>query len=401
MPAIYPFSAWRYNPRRITDLATVVSPPYDVVSASDREKLGKRSPYHFAHIILPDGPEAEKYHRAAAYLDRWIDENILNWDEHPAIYILEQTFDIQDQTYRRTGIVCEIALEPMGTGILPHEETIPKHVTDRFRLMTATRANTGQIFMSYQDDSRAVETLHAACRSEPPEMDFTLDDVRYRVWAIRSASNIHHLQTVLGRTPAIIADGHHRYQTALRYFREHPDIKGSDRVMVTLVNANDPGMQVLPTHRIINSDLAPQIVIERLRTVMPVEPVSDISEATAFLKHDATRVGLVYGPSQQAWVLTPKPSSDDLDVTIFHHTVLPQGFQLDTTTPEGLAHISYLRGTSDPMDFIRQGDFTWLGLIRPPSLSQVFEMAGRRRTMPQKSTYFFPKVYSGFLFRRF
>ncbi len=401
MPRIHPFPAWHYNPERIGDLGKVISPPYDVISPSDRSVLAESSPHHFVHLILPEGSEDEKYQKAAAVLEQWTNTGTLIQDRKPAIYILEQTFKVQGEVRRRTGIVCELELEPLGTGVLAHEKTIPKHVTDRYRLLAATHANTGQIFMSYQDDNREVEKVCAAYDRQKPEMDFTIDEVRYRIRAIRDRKEIYRIQSVLKRTPAIIADGHHRYQTALQYFQDYPKQPGSDRVMVTLVNAADPGMQVLPTHRIIASKREPDEVLKHLKPIMHIETLNNVSEAVAILSRDKQSFGLCYGPGRQSWLLTPRTVSTELDVVVFHQAVLPAGFGLDTRTEEGLARLTYLRGTSDPRDFLVTEKFKWLGLIRPPTLEQVFQLAGRRQMMPQKSTYFFPKVYSGFLFRRF
>jgi len=403
VPKIYPFRAWYYNPEKIADLSQVVSPPYDVISKDDQSKLYDCSTYNFSRIILTKETGDERYPVAASTLDQWVNEAVVIQDLYPAIYLIEQTYLLDGTEIIRTGIISECELEPLGEGIFPHEQTMEKHIEDRFRLMEETQTNTGQIFMSYSDEDRVIESIWEELKDTPSWQNCRTDDgVNVRMWAIRDSNKVHTIQMTLNNSKAIIADGHHRYKTALRYQNEHKDVNGSNRVMVTLVNSYNPGMLVLPTHRIINDvHSSPEENLSRISTKFEIQKVDKVEDALEILSGDRIQFGLVHKPSNQGWVLTYIDKSVQLDVIVFHDLVLKVGFDLDTTKSEDISHFSYLRGTSSPIEFIENEKFEWLGLVKPPTLKQIFDIAESGGVMPQKSTYFYPKMYSGILFRKF
>ena len=257
--------------------------------------------------------------------------------------------------------------------------------------------------MSYQDENRVVESIWEALKDHQPWQSCQTDDgVNVRLWAIRDTGQIHDIQEALSKSKAIIADGHHRYKTALQYQDKHPEVEGSDRVMVTLVNSNNPGMQVLPTHRIIKDVKdTPEDILLRIEKHFDIYKVDKLEDTLGILNSDKIQFGLIHKPSNQGWILTAIDQAEQCDVSVFHDSVLKTGFRLDTTRPEDQGHISYLCGTSSPKEYIENEEFEWLGLVKPPTINQIFDIAESGSVMPQKSTYFYPKMFSGILFRRF
>ncbi len=403
MPNIHPFKAWTYNQDKIPSLNDVVSPPYDVISPEDQEALYNLSEHNFVRLILTKEKGEKRYSTATTTLDQWMNDGVVIQDEEEAIYFIEQSYSVDGSRVTRTGIIAELEIQPLGEGILPHEQTIEKHIDDRYKLMESTRTNLGQIFMSYRDRSRTVESIHGDLENETPFMTCTTNDgVDVNVWALRDKIRIKEIQEMLKNTNAIIADGHHRYKTAYRYSREYPNLPGSNRVMVTLVNAYNPGMQVLPTHRILNGvNKQSADVLANLEEDFSMSECRDMMEPLSILDSNAMQFGLVNQDENKAWIFTYKGEGDLLDVAVLHDVLLKKGFNLDTTRQEDLKHFSYLRGTASPEKFIQEESFEWLMLVKPPILDQIFDIAEDGGVMPQKSTFFYPKMYSGIVFRKF
>ncbi len=402
MPQLHPFSAWHYNPDKISNLDAVISPPYDVISKEDQAALYDKSEYNFCRIILPKERGSNRYKAAVRTLWKWIDNSILVQDSHPALYLMEQSFLMDDKPVIRTGIIGELALEELGENILPHEQTIEKHIDDRYRLMEATQTNSGQIFMCYRDPNCVLENLADQIKRNKPVITCkTDDDVKMAIWPVADRMIIRQIQHVIQQSKAIIADGHHRYKTALKYMHSNRSLPGSDRVMVTLVNAYNPGMQVLPTHRIIHDSVAPEDLLKQISSHFRIRNNVSLDEMLSVIKKDEIVFGLYNKHAETAWILEYSGDTSSLDIEVFHEMVLKQGFGMDTSTADGLSKLSYLRGTSSPAEFIASEDFKWLGLIKPPNLNEIFSWAEDGRVMPQKSTYFYPKIYSGLLLRSF
>ena len=251
MPNIYPFKGWRFNTNIVKDISQVIVPPYDVINDADQAELYDRSPYNYVRIILNRSAGKERYSKAAKTFSDWKKNEILIQDTDPSVYLLCQSFYQDDLQIERTGFITKLKITKLGGEVLPHEQTISKHINDRYNLMKATKANTGQIFMSYRDHTRTVDSILGSYKNEIPLIDTVLDGIHYRLWRLADERHINTIQNVVAGTKAIIADGHHRYKTAYQYAQDHPEINGSDRVMVTMVNAYNDGMHVLPTHRIV------------------------------------------------------------------------------------------------------------------------------------------------------
>ncbi|MFH1850935.1 MAG: DUF1015 domain-containing protein [Candidatus Neomarinimicrobiota bacterium] len=406
MPEIYPFRGWYYNQSLINDLSSVVTPPYDNIAAEDEQNYRDASEFNFIHLILNDAPGEARYPAAARVLADWTTRNILVRDETPALYLLAQTCRRDGREVTRTGVIAELQLEELGTGVLPHERTFPKHILDRYRLMETTSANLGQIFMSYRDPQRALGQVAAEQAGITPMLDFYLDNIHFQVWRITDLGAIDRIQTAVRRGPAIIADGHHRYKTALQFYHDHPNMAGADRVMVTLVNAYDPGMEILPIHRLVKEVTLPparlrQELAERFR-LTEFDSVANLADALETPATGQTRIGLHDCRNGASLLLERSAAPDTLDAVVLHGQILHDLLGIETGDSSAPDQVTYLRGTAilDHMD--RHGrDYDLVALLRTPDLDLVFRLAEQGRVMPQKTTFFFPKVYSGLIIRRF
>ena len=410
MPKIYPFKGWRFNPDIIKDISEVIAPPYDVINDADQSTLYERSPYNYVRIILNRSAGIERYSQAAKTFSEWKKNEILIQDPNPSVYLLCQSFLQGEQKIERTGFITKLRITKLGGEVLPHEQTISKHINDRYNLMKATKANTGQIFMSYRDKTRTVESILRSYKDEIPLVDTILDGIQYRLWSLIDDSQINAIRDVLSGTKVIIADGHHRYKTAYQYAHDHPEINGSNRVMVTLVNAYNDGMQVLPTHRIIRGKIIDdEQFIEKIKGQFDIEKKSsaqdllnemDQRRSSSIINLGVlTRIGNAYLLSYKGednWSHDLSSASLALDVNALHRLILKPACGIDTLNQNDLGHLDYFRGNEPPLEMVKSiSDYDFIFFVNPPNLDQIFDVAEAGETMPQKSTYFYPKVYSG------
>ena len=410
MPKIHPFKGWRFNTNIVGDISQVIAPPYDVINDADQAALYDRSPYNYVRIILNRSAGMERYSKAAKTFSEWKKNEILVQDTDSSIYLLCQSFRQDEQQIERTGLITKMKVTKLGGDVLPHERTISKHINDRYNLMKATKANTGQIFMSYRDQKRTVESILGSYKDEIPLIDAVLDGIRYRLWRLTDEGQINTIQDVLAGTKAIIADGHHRYKTAYQYAQDHPEINGSDRVMVTLVNAYNDGMHVLPTHRIVyGKPIDDDQFIKKIKGRFDIEKKPSAAELLSEMDQcrasdtinlgALTRVGNAYLISykgEENWSSDLSTASQALDVNVLHQLILKPACRIDTRNQHDLEHLAYVRGNEPPLEMIKNAsDYDFIFFVNPPDLDQIFEVAETGETMPQKSTYFYPKIYSG------
>jgi len=410
LPKIHPFKGWRFNTNMVGDISQVIAPPYDVINDADQAALYDRSPYNYVRIILNRSAGMERYSKAAKTFSEWKKNDILKQDTDSSIYLLCQSFRQDEQQIERTGLITKMKVTKLGGDVLPHERTISKHINDRYNLMKATKANTGQIFMSYRDQKRTVESILGSYKDEIPLIDAVLDGIRYRLWRLTDEGQINTIQDVLAGTKAIIADGHHRYKTAYQYAQDHPEINGSDRVMVTLVNAYNDGMHVLPTHRIVyGKPIDDDQFIKKIKGRFDIEKKPSAAELLSEMDQcrasdtinlgALTRVGNAYLISykgEENWSSDLSTASQALDVNVLHQLILKPACRIDTRNQHDLEHLAYVRGNEPPLEMIKNAsDYDFIFFVNPPDLDQIFEVAETGETMPQKSTYFYPKIYSG------
>jgi uncharacterized protein (DUF1015 family) len=421
VPEIFPFHGWYYNPEQVPELSAVLSPPYDVISREEQERLMRRSPYNFVRIVLNPAAGEERYHQAAQILEEWRKEGIVIRDSDPALYLMAQTYRTGEESVTRTGIITELQLEELGRGILPHERTMEAHIADRYRLMAATHTNPGQIFMCYRDPSRLVDqALAPIFRTAPWLTAERGEGGHYRLWRITDEQTVATIRQVLRDSKVIIADGHHRYRTALRYWQDHPEEPGAERVMVTLVNAYDPGLQILPTHRLVRDcPLDLEVLEARLATIFRVETYPALPDLIRELEtadsRGTIRLGMYHRPSGACWLLALQDTDRldrvfpghtrefrHFDVNVLHALILEPIFGLDVRQLQDQRRLDFLRGQHAVLgELMDRTNYSVAFLVRPPDLEAVFAMAEAGEILPQKSTYFYPKIDSGLVYRCF
>ncbi|MGB9919425.1 MAG: DUF1015 domain-containing protein [Moorellales bacterium] len=413
MARIRPFRALRYNLARIPDLASVISPPYDVISTEQQKYYYQAHPNNVIRLELgealpDDGPDYNRYTRARAYLEGWLKDGILIQEARPGFYLCQDEFRWGGTVYRRTGLVVALAAVPYAEGgVLPHEDTLPRAKSDRFQLVVSCRANFSPIFGLYKDSSGEIAArLRPYLDREPLAEATTLEKVTHRIWPVDGDEDVEYLcRQFAGRT-VYIADGHHRYETACRVAEELGEKYGY--VLATLVEMEDPGLVVLPTHRLLRDlgvvrweALPPGF--ER-QTYIYTQLLESPDPLEDFLKILADR-GRQRGPSfgfyagqDRVELVTPaenRYSEVQPDVAVLHDLVLRPVFGL---TPERITDGRYVAYTRDPGEAwreVRSGRYQIAVLLNPPSLKQIAAVADLGGRMPQKSTYFWPKLPAG------
>jgi len=436
MATIRPFKGIRYNPEKIDDLSTVISQPYDRVRHGLQDKYYDLSPYNVVRIIkgkeqAGDGEESNVYTRARDAYQSWLREGVLVREQSPALYVLHQTFTLPDGSTRtRRGLIAALELSRFDEGVvLPHERTHSGPKVDRLNLMRATATNFGHIFMLYPGDR--INELLAGAIKEPAlslsrgQPGFELHelfehDVVQQFWPVTDPQVIAAVvEEMAPRRNLIIADGHHRYETALNYRDEmrakHPDAPsnaGFNYRMVTLVSMEDPGLVILPTHRLIHSygRMSGPEALERAQEkgYFKVTPVADrvaLEAALAEAEPSHPRFGFYDGAyatltlRDQAVLasLLPDRSSDWrlLDVSVLHELFIERVLEIDKAAVERKENIEYLRDPQMGYDAVDKGEAQFLLVMNPTRMEQVRACTGAGEKMPQKSTDFYPKVISG------
>lgn len=427
MSLVNPFRARIYGRTAGSDLTSLVAPPYDVVSPAKRAELIQRDPHNVVLLELPDGPldaalPGNRYENGRATWQEWYAEGTLVDDESPAIYVVEQAWIQDGKPVRRRGFVAAVKLHPFAEGVvLPHERTLPKALSDRLELTRATAANLSQVFCLFSDPAGATDAIFDAVIAGVPMFTATDDDgVACRQWAVRDPETIDAIAHLTGSGALFIADGHHRYTTALAYRDERraedaaaglaPLDPAYDYVMATLVNMDDPELVVLPTHRLARAAgefdsgafweaMAEHFVLSEPAGEATAAPESP--DRAAFLVRTAdgtTRFARLRDDVDPALVI-----SDDhtdawkrLDVTVLQEMVLRPLLGITPDEPATLERLSFAKDAHEALK-VEGADVAFI--LNATRMAQLRTVALAGETMPQKSTYFYPKMISGLLFR--
>ena len=424
MAKIAPFKGIRYNPKKIKDMSAVVTPPYDVIDDAAQKMYYEKNPYNIIRLELgyqfPDDSEKDnRYTRAATTYQTWLEKEILIREAREALYLYEQEFSINAVNYRRTGLFARVKLEDFADGkILPHEETLVKPKADRLDLMSECAANFSPVFVFYVDPQMKLSQDLQEIKNRHPEIALT-DDLgeQHRVWALTDPTLHQKITSTLENQILYIADGHHRYETALEYYRRNKDKHpGSSYVLMYLVNACDPGMVVLPTHRIIHSlpdfdlsgfqkRLEEYFLVEKINDTQPEDLVGILNKQqemgkTAFImgtREPALYLLVLRDPSN-VQVLSPDKSSAwcSLDAAVLQIMVFQKILNL---SPEKIArqeNITYTRDEAAALKTLNK-EAQLIFLLNPTKISQIIKVASAGDKMPQKSTYFYPKLLTGLI----
>jgi uncharacterized protein (DUF1015 family) len=418
---IEPFAAMVFNRARSGQFKDVIAPPYDLIDSKRQDELYARSPYNVVRLEL--NRENDPYAAAAATMQEWTNGGILERMDRPAIYFYTQKFDLSGRRLSRHGLIARVRLEEFVSGlILPHERTFPKAKEDRLRLLIATRTNISPIFGLFPAGNRALTNLLSEVRSRPPTLE-VVDDlgVANEVRAIDATTEIAIVQNALADARILIADGHHRYETALEYRRRRRSesqanvstIGPYDYVMMTLVAFDDPGLVILPTHRLVHELPADAVATfeTHAREIFDVHSYSDgaaMSSALAAggqgllgvaLRNDrALRILRLRDRNVLTDALPDAPDSvRALDVSILHALVLDRIFGLKPEAIRAGGNIEYTIDGKGALASVAAGKAAGAFLMNPPTVHDVERVSGSGATMPEKSTYFYPKLLTGLL----
>ncbi|MGB9236914.1 MAG: DUF1015 domain-containing protein [Terriglobales bacterium] len=429
MALISPFRAWRYAPEQVA-IRQVVTQPYDKITPKMQEGYYQASPYNLVRIILGKRAESDSasenaYTRAAASFQNWRQTGVLKQDPGPSLYRYSQTFTIPgaQSAAERQGFIALGRIEEYSAGVVfRHEQTLAKPKADRLDLLRSTRAHFGQIFMLYSGGGKVDALLDAASGNASPDIDVTDEyGVIHRVWRISDPAAIQTAQDLMRDRKLIIADGHHRYETALAYRNERRAAADTgwggptpyDRVMMTFVDIDRPGLVILPTHRAVFG-LAPSKVAAFPAEVRPffnveeVDPEIDAARATTILRQAGVAgTALLAIARDRAFLLhTPKAigtalfgslslRQQALDVVQLHKCLLEGCLGISEDAIRDQQNVSYIREAAEALAEVRDGRVQMAFLMNAARMQQVRDIALAGEVLPQKSTDFYPKLLSG------
>jgi uncharacterized protein (DUF1015 family) len=414
MVDVQPLRALHYDVRRAGPLDSLAAPPYDVIDAGMRAELASRSPHNVVGIDLPEGDDP--YANAADLLQRWRADGIVVQDDAPALWPLTQTYRAPDGSERvRSGFFCRVRLTPYGPGaVRPHERTHPAAKEDRLRLMRATRANLSPIFALYPDRQGAAWAALAPATGREPWGELTDDDgTVHRLWRTGDETAIATVHDALAGSELLIADGHHRYETARTYADEVGGEGGHRYVLMCLVSMSDPGLTIFPTHRLVGGlDEARRDRLERVLTetfrARPVEEGELAPEPGAnghlpefgYLDGSGRSLRLELSSSEPAERALAGHGATyrRLDTAVLEKIVLEEALGMSEDDISHQRGLGYARDADDAVERVKRGDYDVAFLLRPTPVDQVRAVAAEGETMPPKSTYFYPKLPSGLLF---
>lgn len=434
MANVLPFKGIRYNPQQIGDLSKVVTPPYDVISPKEQQAFYDRHPNNIIRLDLnpataADSAENTPHTRAAANFEAWQNDGALVRDAEPAVYLTSVTFPLNGAPVTRYGMIVAVRIEPFDKGVvLPHEKTFSKVKSERLELMKVCHANFSPIFSLYSDEGGIQEAVNASAKDQAPELD-VVDDLglRHKMWVVTDAGVLQQVTAAFENKQLFIADGHHRYETALNYRNwvagqdpnfsdDHP----ANFVMMYLSSMEDPGLIVLPAHRMLLdvptetlSGLAASAAAYFDVAVTPVAACPGQEEKNAFLdglasQADRNVIGVYIGADQSFLTLTLKEGAmerlfgDDipdvlrcLDVTVLTRLIFMELLGFDQARLDNEKLIGYASSGHDAIDAVSAGDYQVAFLLNATKTAQVRAIAEQGMIMPRKTTYFFPKVITG------
>jgi uncharacterized protein (DUF1015 family) len=390
MAVVHPLPGLRYDPARVGDVGQVLAPPYDVITPAEQAELYARSPYNVIRLILPR--ESDRGAAAARTLGEWTAAGILRPDPEPSVYLYSQQFSLPDgSSRRRDGILCRLRLEDFGSGVVrPHERTLPGPKADRLAILRATGANLSAIFGLYARPAEPVRDLVGPVG--PPLVDV---NGWHRLWRIADPDAIARVQAALANQTIIIADGHHRYETALAYRDERPGNEAAAWVLAYLANMEEEGVVILPTHRLVPGPLpvAPEVLEARLRETFEVGSGGGrrtAGEIDCVLPDRRLRLRARAAARERLGRLPPVLR--DLDVELLRRAILEPVLGVSA---EALA---FTHDDEEAADGVRAGRAAAAFLLNPPSMAQVRAVCMAGEVMPEKSTYFYPKIATGLVF---
>ena len=399
MAKIKGFKGIRYNSDKIQDFNKIVAPPYDVINQDEQNVLYQSDPYNVIRLILAKGEGDERYKNASATFKQWLDESVLIQEDAPSVYPYYQEFEFEGETFTRKGFIAVVKVEDFETKtVLPHEQTFKKHKEDRLRLTTACNANLSQVFTVYSDEEGSVERLIDSVIDKPIIEVTTNEGVKNRFWRISDQSVVDQISEKLKDESLLIADGHHRYETAINFRNQQRDLNGDvsgekpyDYVMMYLSRAEGEGLIINPTHRVAKKiGLPADLFLQKLGEYFEVEECGkvDINELPF------NEMVLVLNSS--IYRLKPRNEQsknyENMAVMQLHNLIFKEIIN------EEDSGILYTKFDTELYDLVSSGEYEAGFLLPKLKASDIFDVVLDGTKMPHKTTYFYPKILSGMVF---
>lgn len=426
MAVIKGFKGMRYDTAKGGELNSLVCPPYDIISDSERENYIENNEYNIIRLELPKGDD-NRYKDAGTLLNKWLDEGVLKRDDKNSIYVYEMEFGSNCQHKKLKGFVSLVELVEFSKGIvLPHEETLSKAKVDRFNLMSETFCNFSQIYSLYMDEDNSVYSMIDGCSQGEPDMCITdSDGTVHRMWCVSDEDVLSKVSKAFEDKKLYIADGHHRYETALNFHNhfvsEGKAVDGdlSNYIAMMLVNIENDGLVVFPTHRIVR-DLESFDVNKILKECEPYFDIAKAPDQTRMqaslkkLYDEGKKAFSLYTGGGDCYVMTLQdetavkkflPDMSDaycgLDVSILHNLVLERIFGIDKENMANQKNLTYTRSLDEALEAVDVNDANCSFILNPTKVVEIRDVALASEKMPQKSTYFYPKLITGLVMNNF
>ncbi len=423
MTNITPIQGIRLSPGAGLDYSSMITPPYDVIDPKLQEKYYEKSSYNvirleYSKSLPDDNIFYNKYTRAASTFQEWLEKDILYREETPAIYFYDQHFTCGDKKYLRRGLFCGVELSPFQEGnIIPHEETMDKPKEDRLKLINCCEANFSPIFGLYRDKDMFIDNLGSILKEKiNPVINFTDDDGQtHRVWAATEPKIISAVQDFFKNKKIFIADGHHRYETALQFYlqkrKESGDSKKFNHVLMALVNIYDEGLLSFPTHRLVAqskietgtllSKLQKNFNLSELPRPQNREQLQSVLESTTTSTQAKELSLLLYTSEGKLYKLKLKNlqnlSFPLLDTFVLHELILGSILGLGEAERKNQSGLIYLKDEWDAKEFVDSNKALYVFYLNRPPMEKIIDLAEKGIRMPQKSTYFYPKMITGLI----
>lgn len=418
MPSIKPFKAIIYNNKKIKNIAKVVAPPYDVIPPAMQAELYKKHENNIVRLILgkmkkSDTVSDNRYTRAKMFFDSWLDKNVFIEDDKEAVYIYSQKYKYEGKWIDRTGFISLMELDPSDKkAVLPHENTLKAPKMDRLNLIRSVKANLSPIFMLYEDDKNEItRVLEKFTSKAKPFIDINIDNVRNRVWKLSQKSAIERIEKFMAGKNIFIADGHHRYETAVNYANE-TGVDTSKYTLAYFCKLDANSLVILSTHRLIKDvgGLNMDDIIKKLKRFFVVEEYTTAKKCISALKglRNYHAFGMYLGGKKfyclrlkkedDAQAVMGKGSHDwkSLDVAILHLFIIQNILAIRDEDD----NIEFVKDAESALKLVDKGRFKIAFLLNPTKVSQVKKVAEHGERMPRKATYFYPKPLSGLVIRK-
>ncbi|WP_294343118.1 DUF1015 domain-containing protein [Prosthecochloris sp.] len=422
MPEIRPFKGLRYDPETAGDMGSIICPPYDIIPPAMQQELYDRSGYNAVRLELPK--EDDPYGAAAERIVRWMQNGILKQDDESALYPYYQTYtDPEGNTYTRKGFFCALRLHEFSEKkVLPHERTLSGPKKDRLNLFKRTQANISSIFGLYADEKlQADKAIEEFAVTHDPEVDAVFQGVRNRLWKMTDPDVIATVQQVLLDRQVYIADGHHRYETGVNYRNlrseenhSHTGDEPYNFILIYLANIFDEGLIIFPLHRMVHSlgRFSPEGLIDTLSTHFEVKPLGGREELRHYLESESS--SHVYGvvTSEGIWGIKMKDSPEtllgdsvpapllQLSVVVLHELILHRVLGITPEAMRSQTNLVYEEDDRQVFDAVAHGGIQVGFVVKATTVQQVLDISGEGEVMPQKSTYFYPKIMTGLVMHR-